>query len=324
VSETGNCATDNLPDATPCGNNQHCVSGSCLTIDLPPSAPTVEVVPVTPFTNTELSCNIVIESVDPNGDPISYSYIWRVDDVEIGYTDPVVPAPMPQLCETWTCVVTPFANGKVGSVGSASVTVWPDDTCIGCPKIGDDDGDGVINELDSCPTIPDVFQDDEDGDGIGDACDFCPFDGPTPREIVNVVADQGVTLQNVSINGGGNTAVVSQGESISVTITYHTYGDPCWGTFLYKERQYLLGISPTDEGCTPPEQSGDSYCFFHDDDGCVASEIGNVTVSLTSPFETGLFYIRASVVFSDTCSNASLLYVPNESHQGNVGALCVQ
>jgi hypothetical protein len=286
--------------------------------------PTVEVVPLTPFENTELSCNIIVESVDPNGDEVAYSYIWRVDDVEIGYTEPVVPATMPQLCEEWTCVVTPSANGKLGGVGSAGVTIWPEDTCMGCPKAGDDDGDGVLNELDSCPLIPDVFQDDEDGDGIGDACDFCPFDGPTPREVLNVVADQGVTLQNVSINGGGNTAVVAQGESFTVSLTYHSYGDPCWQQYLYLQRQYFVGINPADEGCSPPVESGDFACIFHDPNGCVSSEIGSKTMTLTAPFEPGLFYLRASVVFSDSCNNAFFMYQPNASNEGNAGALCVQ
>ena len=324
VSETGNCSSDSLPDTTPCGDNQHCMASECVTIDLPPSSPTVEVAPVTPFENTELSCTIVEESVDPNGDEVSYSYVWRVDGVEIGFTEPVVPSDMPALCEEWTCVVTPSANGKVGGVASSTVTIWPDDTCIGCPKVGDDDGDGIINELDTCPTIPDVFQDDEDGDGIGDACDVCPFDGPTPKVIANLVADEGVTIQNVSVNGGGNTAVVNQGESVTVSLTYQTYGDPCWGPFLYKPRQYFFGITPTDEGCSPPLESGDYACIFHDTNGCVGSEIGTKTITLTAPFESGLFYLRASVVFSESCSTAVFEYVPNDSNDGNVGALCVQ
>jgi len=41
---------------------------------------------------------------------------------------------------------------------------------------GDDDGDGVMNTMDNCPTIPNASQADADADGAGDACDGCPND----------------------------------------------------------------------------------------------------------------------------------------------------
>jgi len=45
--------------------------------------------------------------------------------------------------------------------------------------ISDDDGDGVADDLDNCPGIPNPSQSDGDGDGIGDTCDACfDLDGP--------------------------------------------------------------------------------------------------------------------------------------------------
>lgn len=38
----------------------------------------------------------------------------------------------------------------------------------------DNDGDGVRNQADNCPTKSNPDQDDGDGDGVGDACDNCP------------------------------------------------------------------------------------------------------------------------------------------------------
>lgn len=38
----------------------------------------------------------------------------------------------------------------------------------------DTDGDGVPDDRDNCPTVPNPDQADSDGDGIGDACDNCP------------------------------------------------------------------------------------------------------------------------------------------------------
>ena len=42
------------------------------------------------------------------------------------------------------------------------------------PTSGDADGDGVGDDCDDCPTVPNASQTDTDGDGIGDACDDCP------------------------------------------------------------------------------------------------------------------------------------------------------
>jgi hypothetical protein len=38
----------------------------------------------------------------------------------------------------------------------------------------DSDGDGVLNEIDNCPGVPNPNQLDSDGDGFGDACDETP------------------------------------------------------------------------------------------------------------------------------------------------------
>ena len=37
----------------------------------------------------------------------------------------------------------------------------------------DDDGDGVVDVEDNCPTDANPDQADADGDGVGDACDNC-------------------------------------------------------------------------------------------------------------------------------------------------------
>src|SRR5262249_50093540 len=39
------------------------------------------------------------------------------------------------------------------------------------PASSDTDGDGIPDQLDDCPTVPNADQADADGDGVGDACD---------------------------------------------------------------------------------------------------------------------------------------------------------
>ena len=41
---------------------------------------------------------------------------------------------------------------------------------------GDIDGDGIPDNVDNCPLVPNAAQEDIDGDGVGDVCDPCPTD----------------------------------------------------------------------------------------------------------------------------------------------------
>ena len=40
-------------------------------------------------------------------------------------------------------------------------------------NVVDSDGDGVGDDEDNCPSMPNVDQGDTDGDSVGDACDNC-------------------------------------------------------------------------------------------------------------------------------------------------------
>jgi hypothetical protein len=46
---------------------------------------------------------------------------------------------------------------------------------VDAPPPPDQDGDGIPDFEDNCPTVANKSQHDEDGDGIGDACDNCPL-----------------------------------------------------------------------------------------------------------------------------------------------------
>lgn len=82
-------------------------------------------------------------------------------------------------CETLDCDEagrSGRACPRVGSVYERLVGARPP-----CER-PDADGDGVEDDLDLCPDVPDPDQLDSDGDGLGDACDNCPAEANPGQE----------------------------------------------------------------------------------------------------------------------------------------------
>lgn len=99
---------------------------ACGSLNELPSAPVVTITPAEPTDNDLLKCEIVEESVDPDGDEVTYEYSWSVDGLELGVVDvePAWVAPEQTLPgEVWLCEVTPMDYSEAGEVARASVTI---------------------------------------------------------------------------------------------------------------------------------------------------------------------------------------------------------
>ncbi len=70
------------------------------------------------------------------------------------------------------CQTRSFAPGGTAPPPDAGVEEEPE---APAPP-PDRDGDGVLDDDDGCPDVPDPAQEDRDEDGAGDACDACPED----------------------------------------------------------------------------------------------------------------------------------------------------
>jgi hypothetical protein len=77
----------------------------------PPSAPVIDVTPDFPVTTDDLVCTIITPSIDPDGDPVTYTYEWYKNDIlQPAYTTNTLPASTTTVGDVWKCVVTPHGS----------------------------------------------------------------------------------------------------------------------------------------------------------------------------------------------------------------------
>ena len=93
---------------------------------------------------------------------LDYERLVITEIVPAGQTEPTpgVPGPPRQIPNQYR------ESGLIGAIWGGFVLVVSDEnTCA------DHDGDGVDDDVDNCPLIPNQEQADLDGDGLGDVCD---------------------------------------------------------------------------------------------------------------------------------------------------------
>lgn len=130
------------------------------------------------------------------------------------------------ICPAIFNPVRPIEDGLQADVDSDGLG----DECDICPlnegdqcdmfDANDRDGDGIPNDEDNCPNVPNPDQDDMDNDGIGDLCDPCPnFDNSDadycPATVYdvrqgNVAIGDKVRIDGAVVNASEGTAFFVQ------------------------------------------------------------------------------------------------------------------
>lgn len=141
-----------------CGEEEEAIAFS----NLPPFSPIVDLQPSVPYTNDDLEAIIVAESIDPNDDAVTLTYLWYKDDVlQDDLTGTTVAADLTDRGEIWTVAV--ISND--GSLDSAdtrrSVTIRNSLPSVDTVELQWVDIDGTpIGETDT-PSVDTLLADHE-------------------------------------------------------------------------------------------------------------------------------------------------------------------
>ncbi|MDP6934586.1 MAG: hypothetical protein QGG40_16810, partial [Myxococcota bacterium] len=132
-----------------------------FTVNGLPSAPGVSISPGDPYTDDMLEIDLV-ESTDPEGEQVTYTYAWYQDGAEAG-TSSTVDRAETARGQTWSVVVTPFDElGSEGPAASAEVTIL--NSPPGTPVVAIEPEDPVAGEELRC--VIETDSSDADGDSV--------------------------------------------------------------------------------------------------------------------------------------------------------------
>ncbi len=95
-----------------------------LTIDGAPSAPEIRITPADPLTDDTLRVLVDTDSVDPNGDPVSYIFAWtQASEPDVVSVGELLSPSDTQRGELWTATVTPWDGLQEGEPATADVLI---------------------------------------------------------------------------------------------------------------------------------------------------------------------------------------------------------
>ncbi|MBL8616200.1 MAG: SUMF1/EgtB/PvdO family nonheme iron enzyme [Deltaproteobacteria bacterium] len=122
-----------------------------------PSAPGVALLPAAPTPGEALECAVLSPSVDPDGDPLTYTVHWQVNGVDFdGAVDgtwpgDTVPLRVTAAGEEWTCAVRASDGEATGEQSTASAVV-----ALPCGSGGVSLSAGGVDFVELCASTFDV------------------------------------------------------------------------------------------------------------------------------------------------------------------------
>ncbi|MEL6923214.1 MAG: T9SS type A sorting domain-containing protein [Bacteroidota bacterium] len=168
------------------------------------------------------------EAASPTSLPIELN--GQYVRIQLNYTENLTIAEV----EVMACVLDCTLTGNACDDGDACTINDTYDESCNCVGIllADADGDGICDDADNCPDVPNPSQSDADANGIGDACDETP---PVNDECLATVSDGA----NITITGLNNPREYVKIYDSSGGLVF-TCGDDCDATTIVE------GLAPDD------------------------------------------------------------------------------
>ncbi|MEE2828951.1 MAG: hypothetical protein VX498_07170 [Myxococcota bacterium] len=111
----------------------------------PPAGHSVRIDPPGPKTSDNLLCVVETAALDPDGDPIEYSYSWTVDEEPVATESATIDAIETTRGQDWVCIVTPNDEFNPGPPATAMTVIENTpptppgvDITPGAPRVWDD------------------------------------------------------------------------------------------------------------------------------------------------------------------------------------------
>ena len=212
-----------------------------------PTTPAIAISPSSPVTETDdLYCQILTESLDVDGDTVSYSFMWTQDGVAWSGTTSstthpgdTVPVSETGYEQTWLCIVTPSDGSLDGTSAVDSVVT----SCEVLTWYRDEDEDGYGDDFDTLEECeePSGYV-SVGGDCVPDDPTLveCPSDGDSDWE--DVPGNDPVAWAAVGMDTANDRILVYGGQ------TYHSLSDSVYSFDLATDTWGEASISGADPG----------------------------------------------------------------------------
>ena len=91
--------------------------------NIPPYSPIISLSPSAPQTQDSISASLIFDTTDPDGDPVSLSYVWKKNDIEQTINGDTVLYTQTQKGEVWSLEAYTFDGSLRSSTISVSTTI---------------------------------------------------------------------------------------------------------------------------------------------------------------------------------------------------------
>ncbi len=136
--------------------------------NIPPTAPEVFIEPDPAYSNSSLTCIIIVPSYDADNDTVSYNYGWFLNESSTGLAGESVLSTLTSVGDIWTCVVTPYDGTDYGPPGNDTIMISqieepaPENTPPSAPTVLIEPDPAYSNDTLTCTILDSSYDADND------------------------------------------------------------------------------------------------------------------------------------------------------------------